>query len=336
MTFFQKIRNKIVPNSEVAATAQVTNESILEELVACFVESCKNESVGNSLLFDMHFIIVLHPQVYEDRLAAMPTIVKEAVDVFYEKLNDQNFLKNKNKIRKPSPVASTWLFKFSPGTEFDNKIISQNNINVIGMLTGIKETPIKDDAKSSSKTTVTIRSKTTNVFDRMDINLDLLKQINFLDNGIFSIRYNPVLKQENNDIPSSQNIDKSFKRDPDPKTSGFAKIGIYVVDDGKEETYTMQNREIVIARKEPSNQNYTNYLLVESKYVSNPHARIRLDEASGKFQIASFSRFDTRVNNNAPLVKSEPTNPVWSDLENDCKILLNGMVTLYFKSTYKI
>jgi len=94
----------------------------------------------------------------------------------------------------------------------------------------------------------------------------------------------------------------------------------------------MKDTEMVIARREPENLHYGNYLLLDSQFVSNPHARIRLNESTGRFQIASFSAQETRVNERV-IERSSALQPRWFDLEPQCQILLNGIVTLYFKQT---
>jgi hypothetical protein len=91
----------------------------------------------------------------------------------------------------------------------------------------------------------------------------------------------------------------------------------------------MRDREIVIARKEPDNQQFPNYLLLESVYVSNPHARIRYNESTQRFELASFSRNETRVNERV-IQRSEPAEPQWHELPDEAQILLNSMVTLQF------
>ena len=94
----------------------------------------------------------------------------------------------------------------------------------------------------------------------------------------------------------------------------------------------MKDKEIVIARKENANMGYNNYMLIDSAFVSNPHARIRWNDTTGKFQIASFSSHETRVNEMV-VNKSEAGAPQWFELPDKCQVLLNGMVTLEFKKS---
>ena len=103
-----------------------------------------------------------------------------------------------------------------------------------------------------------------------------------------------------------------------------------MADKNTEETYWMKDKEVVVARQEPDNESFANYLRLDSPYVSNPHARIRYDAASEQFQLASFSQHETRLNEEI-VARSEPGNPVWVFLPDSAQILLNGVVTLTFQ-----
>lgn len=119
---------------------------------------------------------------------------------------------------------------------------------------------------------------------------------------------------------------------PRSLAAGLAELTYYIAELNKEDSYLMRDREIVVARKEPENQHFPNYLLLESAYVSNPHARIRYDDATQTFQLASFSRNETRVNEQL-ILRSEPASPQWYTLPDKAQILLNSMVTLHFQRT---
>lgn len=310
--FFGALKNLLIPEGK-EEPAPVTNNYMLQELLDCFDQSCKNESVGTSLLFNMHFLVMLHPDVYEERLPSLPVVVKEAVKLFYRKL--QAYRKNYEDL---SPVSSHWQFRFGPATDFNNEKIGVHDIKVIGMLTGLKAGGMGGDRRHTAK--VTMKSKATNVFDKMDINLEVLRHIHFAESGNFTVKFSNELSLHGGSLlQQARNTE-----------NGFARIDYFMGDKNKGDVYLMKDTEIVIARKEPENQGYSNYLLLDSHYVSNPHARIRLNESTGKFQIASFSANETRVNEMV-IAKSDAGNPRWFDLEPKSQVLLNGIVTLDFK-----
>jgi len=88
----------------------------------------------------------------------------------------------------------------------------------------------------------------------------------------------------------------------------------------------MKDKEIVIARKDIDNIGYSNYLLIDSPYISNPHIRIRYNDDLRCFQLAAFSRNETRVNEKV-IPKSDFTNPQWTNLSNNSQILLTAYYT---------
>ena len=311
--FLGSLKNLLIPEGNKEEPVPITNNDILNELMDCFNISCRTESVGSSLMFNMYYMIILHPDVYEQRLPSLPIVVKEAVKMFYKKLQAA-----KKGYEEISPVSSQWQFKFGPATEFNETKIGIYDLKVIGMLAGFKSGNIGSEQRHTAK--VTMKTRATNVFDRMDINLDVLRHINFGESGNFTIKFNNDLTLKGESTLKQTRLAEG----------GFARIEYYLGDKSKGGEYIMKDTEIVIARKEPENLGYINYLLLESDFVSNPHARIRLNETTGKFQIASFSSNETRVNEKV-IAKSDAASPRWFDLESRSQVLLNGIVTLTFK-----
>lgn len=319
--FFGTLKSWLIPEGK-DAPAPVTNNDILKELLDCFDNSCRTESVGTSLVFNMHFLVILHPDVYEQRLPSLPVVVKEAVKLFYKKL--QGHQKNFEDL---SPVSPNWQFRFGPATDFNGTKIGVYDLRVIGMLTGLKTGGVEGgDRRQTAK--VTMKSKATNVFDKMDINLDVLRHIHFAENGNFTVKFSNELSLRGESLAKqAQHTQQTQARYSE---KGLARIEYFLGDNNKGGVYIMKDTEIVIARREPENEGYSNYLLLDSNFVSNPHARIRLNESTGKFQIASFSSNDTRCNEMV-IVKSNAELPRWFDLEPKSQVLLNGVVTLEFK-----
>ena len=310
--FLGTLKNLLIPEDR-NEPLQITNNDILDELLGCFDGSCRTESVGTSLMFNMHFLVILHPDVYEQRLPSLPVVVKEAVKMFYKKL--QVSRRNYEDI---APVSSLWQFRFGPATDFNGEKITPGDIRVIGMLTGTRSDDIAGDQRAAAK--VTMKSKATNVFDKMNLNLEVFRHIHFAGNGNFTVRFS-------NDL--SLAIAGSMVKQTRNMENGFARIEYFMGDKNKGGVYIMKDTEMVIVRKELENQGYSNYLLIDSSYVSNPHARIRLNETTGKCQIASFSANETRVNE-VIIARSDAENPQWMNLEPKSQVLLNGIVTLEF------
>ncbi|MBD2755828.1 FHA domain-containing protein [Spirosoma validum] len=320
-----KLGNLLVPSSQTQTTqvAAVSNKRILDELVASFDESIRRESVGSSMLFNAHFLIILHPDTYEERQNAFPVIVDEAVKSFKAIIESQ-----KGQYERVAPVASSWFFKFGGGREFGGEPVTPSDVHVVGALTGIL--PGNAQAKSPDKLNVTRRVKQTNRYEKVDVDMHTFQHIDFREPGAFVVKFN----FDSSTTPTQSSVVGTATRKatvlPRSIGAGLAQIDYYIAELNKENSYLMRDREIVVARKEPDNQHFPNYLLLESAYVSNPHARIRYDEATSSFQLASFSRNETRVNEQL-IPRSEPASPQWYALPDKAQILLNSMVTLHFQ-----
>ncbi|MGM9506711.1 FHA domain-containing protein [Larkinella sp. GY13] len=325
--WLNKLGNLLVPSSSQPKTnpvATVSNTRILNELVASFQDSVPRESVGKSMLFNAHFLIILHPDTYEARQNAFPVIVNEAVNAFTSFIESE-----KANYERVVPVAANWFFKFGGGREFGGEPVTPTDVKVVGALTGIL--PGNDQAQSPDRIHVTRRVKQTNRFEKVDIDPNTFQHIDFREPGAFVVKFAfstpaPITPRPPAGAPATRHAPGL----PRSLGAGLAQINHYIAELNKEDSYLMRDREIVVARKEPDNQHFPNYLLLESAYVSNPHARIRYNDEMHAFQIASFSRNETRVNEQL-IPRSEPASPQWYALPDQAQILLNSMVTLTFQ-----
>ncbi len=321
-----KLGNLLVPTSQTQniPVATVTNALILDELVASFQDSMHRESFGTSMLFNAHFLIILHPATYEERQNAFPVIVSEAVNAFKAIVE-----LHRGDYERIAPVASSWFFKFGGGREFGGESLTPADIHVVGALTGIL--PGNMLAQSSDKLNVTRRVKQTNRYEKVDVDLNAFQHIAFREPGAFVVKFGFEPSVTTSARAPVVGIDSRGAAElPRSLGEGLAQINYHIAELNQEDSYLMRDREIVVARKEPDNQHFPNYLLLESAYVSNPHIRIRYSDATRSFQIASFSRNETRVNEQL-IPRSDPTSPHWQPLPDMAQILLNSMVTLNFK-----
>lgn len=346
--FLQKLNNLLVPKAvDDDEVRPVSSEQILHALLASFDSSLERESIGNKLLFNAHYLIVLHPTAYEQRLAALPAIVDEAVRLFLDHLRQR-----KGPHDQVMPVSSHWFFKFGPGTEYNGEAVGVGDLKVVGSLSGqlVGDNPRPAAQRGGNK--VTRKVQNTNVFDTLDTNRKAFSHIDFRETGAFAVDIDlsqfappiPVPTAAEAQAPEPTNVpnvpaasipvspqNRPAPQVPRPHPQAFARIDCYMADLNTEETYWMQDREVVLARREPDNEAFPNYIRLNSPYVSNPHARIRLNDATGSFELASFSRNETRINEQV-VDRSDPAQPQWVPLPTPSQILLNGVVTLQFNA----
>lgn len=354
--FLQQLSNLLVPKAEADEPKPVSSEQIVRALLDSFDASLDRESIGTKLLFNAHYLIILHPTAYEQRLAALPAIVDEAVRLFYDRLRQR-----KGPQDRVVSVASHWFFKFGPGTDYNGEAIGPGDLRVVGSLSGQgmgegKPGP-RPDTPRSANTKVTRKVRNTNVFDTLDTNRQAFSHIDFRESGAFAVDIDlsqfpdPVEEKAENSQPLQAEVDAVNSNAPArpappvqsspapplpapppaarPQPHALARLDCYMADSNVEETYWMQDREVVLARREPDNEAFPNYIRLQSPYVSNPHARIRFNDATQSFELASFSRNETRINEQV-VARSEPAQPQWVPLPSPAQILLNGVVTLHF------
>ena len=351
----QQLGNLIVPKAQTAAPILISNERMLHDIITCFDKSLARESVGTRLLFDSHFLVILHPTAYDERLAALPVIVDEAVRTFYDHLRQR---------KRPQdtivPVASHWYFKFGPGKEYNGRNIGPGDMEVIGALSGnamgAAAMPAAPPARPINVKT-TRKVKNTNVYNTLDTNMTAFSHIDFRESGAFSVKIDfdqfaePVAPPAPAPVLAPVPTDSAASAQPAPTALpppaapvqpavravpaslaaplALARIDCYLADANVEDTYWMQDREVVLARREPDNEAFPNYIRLDSPYVSNPHARIRYNDTTQAFELASFSRNETRVDEQI-VTRSDPATPLWAPLPRQAQILLNGVVTLTF------
>ena len=196
---WDQLGSLLVPKRKPIVPETVTNERILHELIRCFEASLQRESIGTSLLFDAQYVIILHPSTYAERLAAMPVIVNEAVNAFYERIN-----RRKKAQDRIVTIASHWHFKFGPGTEFDGRPITPADVEVISSLTGASlDNDSLATAKPVSNLKATRKVKNTNVYEKLDLNLPAFSHIDFRESGAFAVRIDPELLPHN-ELPEAE------------------------------------------------------------------------------------------------------------------------------------
>ncbi|WP_421828344.1 FHA domain-containing protein [Larkinella sp.] len=308
------ILDKLLPKLSKTEKQEVTNERLRAEILECFDFSIKKKRVGNIAIFDMHYIIIMSPEAFQEIFQTLPYVVKVVINDFYKRLK---------KIKKSSEigsVSSNWVFQFAPGKEFNGEKV--DSLIIMGAPTGYNMNENQNNGQAKIK--VTIKSKKTTEFERLDLNQDAFKGIDFRATGVFAVKFNPELEWG-----ETSTLTRS-------KGATLANIEWYLGDQNKEGAYAMKVSEIVIARDTDQDKSIhrgkPNYLLLDSKWISDIHARIRFQEANRQFQIASFSRNETRVNEQL-IPRSEAANPKWVNLPTPAKITLNTTVVLKFEST---
>jgi len=113
----------------------------------------------------------------------------------------------------------------------------------------------------------------------------------------------------------------------------FARFEVIVPEKefaGRKLEYLMKDEEITVSGKEETQQG-SGIFRIPSDWVSSPHLRIRYSKADGKLYVASFG--EKTIVNEKQIPLSGWSNPSWTELPINSKIVLNGIVGInIFKS----
>lgn len=291
------------PDPVSASSDRLTNQKLLDELLACFQTSIQEKSLKRRVLFDMYYLVVIHPDVYNDLFPFFPVITEDLLDEMY------TIIRERPEERKGG-VAGYWQFSYQPSTSLGDDLIDPTQIRVVGMPTGALQS-------TSGTIRATFKPRNSNVYKTLDINLELLSGLEFVATGIFRDKFNPDLIRKTESIKSVVG-------------ESLAKIE-YAPTAGQLATWYMKDDEITIKRREPSDE-YSSFLLgLDSEFVADRHVRIKFNREEDKYEILSLVKSPVMVNEQQIPPGSSGSNPVWSLLPNTATILLSGRIELRFQ-----
>lgn len=283
---------------------RLSNNDIISLLKASFLNTVEMESITDRrMMYDVSFLILMHPQDYADRELALPILTQEAVNIFYETI-DENKANYKNFI----PIGNNWFFQYSPSEKFGDIEISLGEPMILGTLVALKNSWGNISGKQLRVSKIANNSK----YDRFDINPEVFKNLDVFARGVFRIKINSDLMQ----------LSKP------PKSEGESYASISYIKDGQEFTYSMTETEIIITLKNELTPNATNILAIDvlGLGLKINHIRVKYDETQNIFSIITNEN-DVVINE-----KKIPIAPHIEPLPDQASIML-GWFNLKFKRT---
>jgi hypothetical protein len=291
-----------------AKTPAVTPNDVYRYIGQKFDESVGQLSFASRVVFFHEYIICFSAADYQDfmdsKKGIFGLIVQEAVRGFYEKLQAM-----RNEGKNVEPSASKWVFRFVSHPDY-----LRGDLGFIGkLLPGATTQP-------SENLRVTFIPRQTGIAQTLDVNPEILKGFTFYREGYY-------------EVPFTENLQYDSRKGSSHPTAGIARLETILPDKayaGKKLEYLMQDAEIIVSGKDES-RTAANIFKVPSEWVNTPHLRLRHEAATGKFFIASFG--EKTVVNEQELQRSAATNPTWSEIAVNSRIVLNGIVGInLFKS----
>ncbi|MEP7144125.1 MAG: hypothetical protein ABI707_14680 [Ferruginibacter sp.] len=295
-------------SESVSEVRSLTPNIVYKYIVDKFEESVQQLSFAQRVVFYHEYIISFSPDDYNefmhDKKGIFGIIIQESLKQFYLNLNHYR-LQGKT----VEPAGNKWVFRFASHPDY-----KKGDIGFIGkLLPG-------NTVQKEQNLRVTFIPRQTGIAQTLDINQAILKDFTFYSEGYYEVPYQEDLLFEGTKLPGNQI--KSFGRFettlPDRE---FA---------GKKLEYFMKDEDITVSGKEEESTG-SDIFRIPSEWVSTPHLRIRYDKNEDKFYLASFG--EKTIVNEHEISKSEASQPLWTDLPVNSRIVLNGIVGInLFKS----
>lgn len=308
-SFWQKIGMHqwfLKKNEETAAAMQtITPNDVYKYIVEKFRESISQLSFANRVVFYHEYIIGFNPDDYKDfmenKKGIFGLIVQESVKKFYETLKEY-----RSKGRTVEPSSSKWVFRFVSHPDY-----ARGDKSFIGKL-------LPGAAQKQENLRITFIPRQTGIAETSDISADILKGFTFYSEGYYEVPYQEDLVYDE----AKANAPAMFAR--------FEAIVPEKEFAGRKLEYLMKDEEITVSGREEAQQS-SSVFRIPSDWVSSPHLRIRFSKSDGKLYVASFG--EKTIVNEKQIPLSGWSNPAWTELPINSKIVLNGIVGInIFKS----
>lgn len=293
----------------------ISNQRILDELVAHFKEVLSFESVGTRMLYPMSFNVLMTPEDYEDRKLAFPFLVQEVVCEFYKVISHQ-----RQKYPNFTPPATHWHFQFSACAvrqiPTEGKGLLDLSPGHVATLASLYKLEIKDTANITVDNNVRVSLKLDQSVVGKDTNANIaaVRNLDVLGEGTYSVKFDMSL----NTNPESVNLIT------DGLVSAIADLSYDKM--GKHYTFAMHDALIHISGRGDLRTGRS-YFRLESDTIKDSHVQIKHLPADNKFQIAAFGY--TRLNG-SEIPLSFGGNIQWMDLANNSTIFINNEIQLRF------
>lgn len=296
------------PDAGSLAPSGITPNDVFHYIGEKFDESVRQLSFANRVVFYHEYIISFSTADYqefmESKKGIFGLIVQEAVRGFYEKLNGF-----KQQGRNVEPSASRWVFRFVSHPDY-----ARGDLGFMGkLLPGVQ-------AQASDNLRVTFIPRQTGIAQTLDVNPEILQGFTFYSEGYY-------------EVPFTNDLAYTSTAKVTPMGTTIARLETILPDkafSGKKLEYLMQDEEILVCGSEET-RTAAHIFRVPSEWVNTPHLRIRYDRGQSKFYIASFG--EKTMVNEQEVKRSAPTQPQWTELPLNSRLVLNGIVGInLFKS----
>lgn len=288
------------PGSTITGPASITPNDVFHYILEKFNASVKELSFADRVVFYHEYIICFNPMDYKEfmdnKKGIFGLIAQESVKNFYTQLREY-----RKQGRTVEPSSSKWVFRFVSNPEY-----ARGDKSFIGkLLPGSLH-------QEQSNLRVTFIPRQTGIAQTFDLNPAILQGFTFYSDGYYEIPYQEDLTYDENHVSQAPTNVRARLETIVPEKE-FA---------GRKLEYLMRENEITVSGKEDSEG--PGVFRIPTEWVNTPHLKIRWDKSEEKFFLSSFG--EKTLLNEKEITRSEKTNPQWTELPVNSRIMLNGIV----------
>ena len=284
------------------------NQRFYDDVINHFEGRIESASVGKRMLFDMGYIIWMHPDDYKKIRQQLIAIIPEIIDEFYEIIN-----KRLDRYPKCLPSSKDWFFQVTPtdvikdgdtGLE-ELKEVEQGKFIISSFYFSMSR--LKSNAKQQSDVTLSFCPQNSDTMKDVNINSNLLVGIE-VEGDSYSIDFDPKRVKCPIDMTATL-IEHGYGE------LSYSRQGVI-------HRYTMVSKRVYVSGAEDNRADKI-ILSVPCAGVKTNHLEFRYDEVKNCFEVAAWGK--TRMNE-ALLELSEQGNPKWYAVPKKSNFILgDGM-----------
>ena len=290
------------------------NQAFYTQITDYFEQKITADSVGQRMLFDMGYIIWMHPWDHEKIRQQLIAIIPEVVDQFYEIIK-----KHLPQYPKCIPGSSEWWFQVTPtdvilgdDREQLSDVMDVKPVEFIISSTFLSMRSLKSNVSQQANVSLSFCPNNSDTLKNVNINRDLLVGIEVKDDVM--------------------TIDFDFNKigvTPEPETvkqlHGLGTLS-YTTPQG-EAVYNLRDRSFIVSGAGDKRNQY-NILVLPDESLITGHLEFRYNQEKNLFEVAAYGT--TRLNERL-LAISTRDDMHWIPVARNSKFLLGNNFGLRFK-----
>lgn len=314
---FNKIKKWLLPDEEEDVKV-LTNQSLVDQVLASFKETIDRESFNRRMMYDCSYLILMRPEDYHRSELRLAGITEGILDEFYDYIQIK-----REQYPKCDPIGNFWDFQYCPAEKgIDNIDIEAGAIQVISTPTSEKSWT----ELSSEQIKVSVSSKHSK-YSKYDLNPNTFANIDILSKGHFRVKFNRDLLGTATPATTAQSQNTGIKA----QAADHRLATIQFVLNKQRYSFPMREKQLKITKAIEGVPTTATLLCINepSNSLQKEHVMIRYDDNARAFYIALFA--DAFVNEERLTLSRVGENPVWHPLKNNSAIVC-GVFQIDFKA----